>query len=324
MVLPVVAAAWAITILTGGTGLAFGGKGAADMVEARSTCRAAQARHEAALADHDERVALTDARIAALGMAQQAAVDAVSLRFEQWLLAHEQATRVLDRDTADSIAATQRNIERPEPVSPVLSDVLGGALKAASLGVAARAGVVQAVRQIGVASTGTAIKTLSGAAAERATLAALGGGAVAAGGGGMALGAVVLNVASIGPGVLVTGITLSSNGAKARTSAADYAALVDVAMAEMGRQAALLDGIDARTAELHAALIAMQRRAEQHLALLEAIDFDPRAHSDLFGTTLGLVKAVAELVGARVIDEEGLLHPEAAGIAVKYRTMARS
>lgn len=44
----------------------------------------------------------------------------------------------------------------------------------------------------GAASTGTAISSLSGAAATNATLAWLGGGSLAAGGGGMAAGSVVL------------------------------------------------------------------------------------------------------------------------------------
>ena len=48
------------------------------------------------------------------------------------------------------------------------------------------------VASIGTASTGTAISTLSGAAATKATLAWLGGGALAAGGLGVAGGTVVL------------------------------------------------------------------------------------------------------------------------------------
>ena len=46
----------------------------------------------------------------------------------------------------------------------------------------------------GVASTGTAISTLSGAAATNAALAWLGGGALAAGGGGMAAGEAFLTL----------------------------------------------------------------------------------------------------------------------------------
>ena len=49
--------------------------------------------------------------------------------------------------------------------------------------------------EFGVASTGTAISSLSGAAATNAALAWLGGGAIAAGGGGMAAGEAILALA---------------------------------------------------------------------------------------------------------------------------------
>lgn len=64
-----------------------------------------------------------------------------------------------------------------------------------------------AATTFGTASTGTAISTLSGAAATNAALAWLGGGAVAAGGGGTALGSALIAMA--GPvGWTVAGATL--------------------------------------------------------------------------------------------------------------------
>lgn len=63
----------------------------------------------------------------------------------------------------------------------------------------------------GVASTGTAISSLSGAAATNAALAWLGGGAVAAGGGGMAAGETFLALA--GPvGWAIAGVALVASG----------------------------------------------------------------------------------------------------------------
>lgn len=68
----------------------------------------------------------------------------------------------------------------------------------------------------GTASTGTAISSLSGAAAESAALAWLGGGAVAAGGGGMAAGNALLALAgpigwSIAGATLLTSVVLFAN-----------------------------------------------------------------------------------------------------------------
>ena len=63
----------------------------------------------------------------------------------------------------------------------------------------------------GVASTGTAISSLSGVAATNAALAWLGGGALAAGGGGMAAGSVLISLA--GPvGWTITGIAMIGSG----------------------------------------------------------------------------------------------------------------
>lgn len=60
------------------------------------------------------------------------------------------------------------------------------------LGIAAGWGTVAAISAWGTASTGTAIASLSGAAATNASLALLGGGSLAAGGGGVALGSLIL------------------------------------------------------------------------------------------------------------------------------------
>lgn len=65
-------------------------------------------------------------------------------------------------------------------------------------GVGAPAVVSTLVASLGTASTGTAISTLSGVVATKATLAWLGGGALATGGLGVAGGAVVLGVIGVG------------------------------------------------------------------------------------------------------------------------------
>lgn len=86
------------------------------------------------------------------------------------------------------------------------SGAAGGALGVgvATLGPTAAMGVATT---FGVASTGTAISSLSGAAATNAALAWLGGGTLAAGGGGMAAGQLLLTLA--GPvGWAIAGTTI--------------------------------------------------------------------------------------------------------------------
>lgn len=75
------------------------------------------------------------------------------------------------------------------------------AVGGAGIGAASVAGAWSLVGLIGTASTGTAITTLSGAAATNATLAWFGGGALAAGGAGMAGGAMVIGGIVLAPAI---------------------------------------------------------------------------------------------------------------------------
>lgn len=85
---------------------------------------------------------------------------------------------------------------------------VGVGVAVAALGPTAAMGVATT---FGVASTGTAISTLSGAAATNAALAWLGGGTLAAGGGGMVAGKALLALA--GPiGWAIAGVALLGSG----------------------------------------------------------------------------------------------------------------
>jgi hypothetical protein len=94
----------------------------------------------------------------------------------------------------------------------ILLNLVNGGLAGSAAGFAAAGAVPAVIMAAGSASTGTAIATLSGQAAINAMLAWLGGGSIAAGGGGMALGTIVLNVATCGVGLLIGGIIFSMAG----------------------------------------------------------------------------------------------------------------
>ena len=96
----------------------------------------------------------------------------------------------------------------------VLLGSLGGAGMGTAGAFAASGATTAAVMALGTASTGTAISSLSGAAATNAILAALGGGSIAAGGGGMALGTAILGASTLGVGLLVGGIIFNATGGK--------------------------------------------------------------------------------------------------------------
>lgn len=89
----------------------------------------------------------------------------------------------------------------------------GGAVAGTAGGALAAFGAFGAAQALAVASTGTAISSLSGVAATNATLAFFGGGSLTAGGLGMAGGAAVLGGLVAGPALMVMGL-VAGNAAK--------------------------------------------------------------------------------------------------------------
>lgn len=86
------------------------------------------------------------------------------------------------------------------------ADIAMNTGKGLSAGIGTAVGAWALVSTYGVASTGTAIATLSGATATNAALAWFGGGSLAAGGGGMAAGSVVLGGIVAIPALALTGL----------------------------------------------------------------------------------------------------------------------
>lgn len=126
--------------------------------------------------------------------------------------------------------AELKEMETMVQTSLELSTNLGSS---AITGALAGFGVYGAVPMIATASTGTAISTLSGAAATNATLAWLGGGSLAAGGFGMAGGMVALGGIVAGPALAIGGFMLASKAEEALTEARAYSAEIDEAIDEM-------------------------------------------------------------------------------------------
>ena len=112
-------------------------------------------------------------------------------------------------------------IKRVSVGASVLIGGLGGAALGTAGGFAASGATTAAVMALGTASTGTPIATLGGAAAIKATLAALGGGSLASGGGGIALGSMILGAAALGVGLLIGGAIFSFIGSKLSDKADD-------------------------------------------------------------------------------------------------------
>lgn len=142
---------------------------------------------------------------------------------ESYLSSLASAPKELDRSVSEfrtEFEDFQQEIRELESQAEGVEKVSGstaGAGAAAGAGVAAMgpSAAMAFATTFGTASTGTAISSLSGAAATNAALAWIGGGAVSAGGGGMAMGSTILSLS--GPvGWTIGGVALAGSAVYAR------------------------------------------------------------------------------------------------------------
>lgn len=308
---------------TGGSGVALGGKGALDLKDARERLKKAEKRYERGRARTESSLKETNAQLAGLGALQEQALVDVVMRMGDFLRRHEKQVRESERLLVDGVDARMTQVPGLRGLDIDAVSWIGGALGSAAAGAGTSAGVAAAAGTWGVASTGTAITGLSGAAAESATLAFLGGGSLASGGGGMALGATALNFVTIGPALLVGGLAVKGQGAKALTDAKKYEAKIAVALADLDRTCALLDAVQARADEIRDLLGGLVSRAVETLDLLESEPFDPAVHAERFQVAMTMVMAVRDVASATIVNTEGNLDDRSEDLTVRYKPLLK-
>lgn len=173
-----------------------------------------------------------------------------------------------------------------------------GLLSGAAAGTLTGMGAYGSATLLASASTGTAISTLSGAAAKSATLAWFGGGSLASGGLGMAGGTMVLGGLVTGPALAITGLHLAGKGEKALTKAREYEARSEVNVAaikvmEVGVKATIIETL------------------ERQMVLLEAVkrfdkikvndNLNPQAFQNML--TLGM--SIKKILDLPILNDEG-------------------
>lgn len=199
----------------GAVGIGTGIRGGMKMKDANDTMKSAQEKQENAVArfeDYNEKATLAMDKLG-----EQELGILVSFEHFSDLIERIQGRPEFKKYSKNGIDLPEYQAEELKKVSAGAGVLLGGisgAVAGTAGGFAAAGATTSAVMALGVASTGTAISSLSGVAATNATLAALGGGALSAGGGGMALGSAVLGGATLGVGLLVGGIIFNVTGSK--------------------------------------------------------------------------------------------------------------
>ncbi len=204
------------------------------------------------------------------------------------------------------------SIDQKEMTSTIVTGI--GAASAASVG--AQKLAIYGVQKLATASTGTAIKNLSGAAAEKATMAWLGGGSVSAGGGGMAVGAsrlAMVGQAASGIMILTTAATVASMYySQKHTEAIQYLADVKIWEAKTLAACELMKRVVRRSDEIATLTTRLETRCIDALDSLEEIaekfNSQNSEHVNTFQKAAILVKSTSQLCQTPLIDSNGGLN----------------
>lgn len=317
MPLPLIAVVIAL-VAAGTAGAGAGAKGVYDMADATGTVRKAKRRYHDHLNRYQVQEDETRCMIEKYGRRQLRVQTTTLSEWANWLEVNERKVRRLEHAVVDGVEISVPDLPALKVVIAEARGLLAGATSAAVSAVAAQQAALAGVGTLAVAGTGAAISSLSGAAAESATLAWLGGGTIAAGGGGVAAGTLVLSGVAIAPALLVGGITLAIQGDKAHTQAQKYMAQVNCAVQEMRTNAKLLKRLERRAGELDDILTRLNRRARRRLRSLSELDFDPAEDAHEFQQAALLMRALAEVLDTPLLDADGTVSKASGTITERY------
>lgn len=253
-------------------GVGKGVHGGKKMKDANDTMKEAKAIQEGAIKDFEENNIATTKKMDKLGEKELTILNDFS-KFSN-IVEKIQGRPEIKELKIDGIDLKQYEAEELKNVSAgagILLGGLGGASLGTAGGFAAAGATTAAVTAFGSASTGAAIAGLHGAAAANATLAALGGGAIAAGGGGMALGAVMLGVASAGVGLLIGGLIFDVAGKKLSEKADDAYDQACKTKTEIDKILVYLKELKRIATDYYDCLIKVNDQYNKHLQTLDSI-----------------------------------------------------
>lgn len=221
---------------------------------------------------------------------------------------------------------SQENLSKMEAAVSIATGI-GSKLKEGATLVSATATLTtQLVSRLGFASTGTAISSLSGAAAQRATLAALGGGALKSGGAGMMGGQIMLGGLTLVPTAMLASWKMASNSETALTEASQQYAKLERATEQVESQKSMiLDGMLPRVKEMEQSLtrLSLTYREKVLPKLISVcdrnadedgkVDFSQCSESDKGDITLAVnhLKILTKIMRVKVLDEKGHVSSQA-------------
>ena len=231
-------------------------------------------------------------------------------------------TNSIGLDELQNFRIDKQSLQELKELSSVATSLLGGATSGAALGAITAFGAYGGVMALGTASTGTAIATLSGAAATNATLAFLGGGSLAAGGLGIAGGTAVLGGLVAGPALAVMGFIIGAKASSNRNKAYSNLAMARQYEEEMKTVRTLCNGIRMRTTLFERLLLKLGVIFDplvlelEHIIDENGVDFSSYTskQKEIVAAGLSIASAIKAVLDTPILSDDGKLTEESGQI----------
>lgn len=286
---------WGAAAALAATGVVKGVEAVGNMNEAKEMGERAERRHRRKISDLEELRDETNAVFLALGeLKKEIFLNQIKFIVDVLKKTKQAGSKLQGFETVFSV----EEVKKLEKMVALSLELDNGLLSGAAGGALAGLGAYGSVGLLAAASTGTAISTLSGAAATNATLAWLGGGSLAAGGFGMAGGMIALGGIVAGPALAIGGFMLAGKAEEALTEARKYRAEVDEAIAQMDLVEEGLRGLQTNAEEVRYALTEMVERFEQ-------VKVSDIADTQALQTMLVVGKSLKSLLDITLMNEDG-------------------
>lgn len=170
------------------------------------------------------------------------------------VISHIKGVDITGAPIVEGIPLEDIDVQEIAASSTRASEIIAGGTMALGTGALAGLAAVGGVKAIATASTGVAIKTLTGVAATNATLAWLGGGSLAAGGLGVAGGTAILGGIIAAPVFAVGGMLMAAKARQKLAEARTVNAEAEKAVEKINGAASILSGLE-KVCELNANVI---------------------------------------------------------------------
>ena len=231
---------------------------------------------------------------------------------------HIELTGSKGMEELSEFAVNEETLKKMGKLGNLATQMVSSTVEGLAAGGMVAFGAYSAVSLLGTAGTGTAIASLSGAAATNATLAWLGGGTLAAGGLGVAGGTAVLGGLIAGPALAVMGFMMDSKADENLDQAKSNWAKVKKAKAEMKLTGKVCQAIKER-ADMFTQLIGQVNICFQPMIneieyIVRVAGTDYRNYNEVEKkiiamalSTAGVIKAILD---TPILNEEGTVTAE--------------